>query len=113
MTAHHGDGELADPWIILEADSGDVVVYGMCAPKGGAKNLPKKGESVLGARAVIEVLHKAQSPTESPTCEWRVWIAWRGHVRTVNLDAFSVCVRCGRVILDVGVSPEGLVLVEH
>jgi len=106
--------DLKDPWILLKADSGDVVVYAMCAPVASTKGLPKRGESkYAGAQAVVEIRHKLQSPTESPQSEWRAWIAWRGHGRFVGLDHTGICSRCGHLVLDVAVNPDGIVFVGH
>ena len=104
----------AEPWLVMKADSGDVVIHAMCVPKGATRSLPKKGQTVrMDTKAVVEVVRKPQAPTESPASEWRAWIAWRGHARMVTLDVSSVCSGCGRLIVDAAVSPDGLILIEH
>ena len=113
-TPGEGDRNLMDPWVVLKADSGDVIVHAMCVPSGAVHDFPKKGECGRGnARAVVEVIHRSQAPTESPTSEWRAWIAWRAHARTVKLDIASICGNCGQVIRDVAVNPDGLILIAH
>ena len=104
----------AGPWQIFKADSGDVVVWGMCVPEGVAKGCTPKGEAASGgAKAVVEVMHRPHGSTDGRGSEWFLWIAWRGHARVVHLDVSRVCSRCGRLIVSAGVSSDGLVLIEH
>jgi len=106
--------EATDPWLVLKANSGDVQVFALCVPEGAAKDLPTKVESVFAdTRVVVEIIHRPQGSLESPVSIWRAWIAWRGHARMVNLDVSSVCSGCGRLITNVGINPDGLILVEH
>ena len=108
-------GEPNEPWTVLKADSGDGVVFSMCVPAKSLKGLlPRNGVATYGgAQAIVEIRHRAQGPTESPSSEWQAWITWRGHARLVPLDALSVCSRCGRVIVDIAVSPDGQILIGH
>lgn len=108
------EADSTEPWLLLKANSGDVEILAMCVPHG-QKTPFKKAATILirGTRTLVEVLYRPQGSTESPKSIWRAWIAWRGHARLVNLDVSSICSRCGRVIVDVVVSPEGVVYIEH
>jgi hypothetical protein len=102
------------PWLVLKADKGDLEVFAMCVQGGLAQNLQKKGDVVFSeTRAVVEIMHKPQGSTDSPGGTWRAWIAWRGHARIVDLDRAEICSGCGLRVVNAGVSPEGLILVEH
>ena len=103
-----------NPWLLLQAYSGDVMVFAMCLPHVAIGNLPKRGESVYaGTSTVVEIRRKAQSPTDSPQSEWWAWIAWRTHARFMGLDVMGVCSRCGHIIRDAAVSDDGMVLIGH
>jgi hypothetical protein len=106
--------QASDPWLLLKSDRGDVQVFAMCVTKGLARDLPSKGKSgFMESSALIDIIHRPQGALESPSSEWRAWIAWRGHARMVNLDVSRVCSGCGRLIEHVAVGPEGLIFVEH